>query len=151
MSTTKSVLVTGCSAGGIGAALAQAFAARDLHVFATARDVSKMSALSDKPNITLLELDVTDDQHIARAVQAVSGETGGRLDFLINNAALNQFMPMLDDSIEEAKTLFDVNVWAPLKLSKAFSPMLITAKGTIVNISSVSGYINIPWMGKLDP
>jgi short-subunit dehydrogenase len=46
----KSVLVTGCSAGGIGYALAEQFQKRGLTVFATTRTISKMDGLKDLPN-----------------------------------------------------------------------------------------------------
>lgn len=148
MPTLRSVLITGCSEGGIGAALVQSFADRDFRVFATARDVGKMAVFKSRPDVTLLQLDVTNDKHISNAVQSVSDETGGKLDFLVNNAAHNRFMPMLDESIEDAKGIFDSNVWGPLSLIKAFSPLLIATKGSIVNITSISGYLNVPWMGK---
>ena len=106
-----------------------------------------MASLSGRAGVTLLKLDVTNEKMIAQAVQSVIDETG-RLDFLINNAGRNHFMPLLDESIENAKAIFDTNVWGALLLIKAFVPLLIAAKGTVVNITSVSGYINIPWMGK---
>lgn len=148
MSATKSVLITGCSDGGIGAALAQSFADRGFRVFATARTVGKMTSFTSRSNVTLLQLDVTKDDQISRAVQDVSGETGGRLDFLVNNAAHNHFMPLLDESIDEAKAIFEFNVWGPLRVSKAFSPLVIAAKGTIVNITSIAGHLHVPWMGE---
>ena len=102
MASLKSVLVTGCSDGGIGSALAIAFQSHGLRVFATARDIAKMEELSKLSNVTLLPLDVTNSAQIAAAVKVVDGETGGRLDYLINNAGRNHFMPMIDEDIDIA-------------------------------------------------
>ena len=55
--TPKTVLITGCSAGGIGSALAEVFQKRGIHNFATARDLSKMSHLQTLSHVTLLKLD----------------------------------------------------------------------------------------------
>ena len=143
----KSVLITGCSDGGIGSALALNFQARGFHVFATARNVSKMSALANLPSVTMLTLDVQKSTYIAAAVAAVQNQAGGKLDILINNAGRNHFAPVLDIDIIEARHIFDVNFWAPLAIIQAFSPLVITARGTIVNVTSISGHMNVPYMG----
>lgn len=145
----KSVLVTGCSDGGIGSALALTFATRGLLVFAGARTISKMSELANLPNVHLLELDILKPVDIAAAVSAVKKETGGTLDYLVNNAAQARYMPMLDETVEQAKELFELNVWSQLRMVQAFVPLLIEAKGCAVYVSSVSGYMSqMPWMGK---
>ena len=76
----KSVLITGCSDGGIGSALAQEFDAQNFHVFATARSESKMAELAQLPNVTFLTLDVLDTSQITKAVQNVTQKTGGTLE-----------------------------------------------------------------------
>lgn len=83
--TPKSVLITGCSEGGIGDALAREFHAQGLRVFATARNLSKVKHLKDM-GLEILRLDVTDDDSIAQAVQSVKALTGGTLDILVNNS-----------------------------------------------------------------
>ena len=150
MASPESVLITGCSDGGIGSALAIAFQARGLRVFATARNTSKMAALSSLSNVILLTLDVTNSVQIAAAVKVVEGETGGVLDYLVNNAGRNHFMPMMDENAEIAKAIFDTNVWGSLAVTQAFIPLLIKAKGTVVHNTSISGYVNVPWMGDDD-
>ncbi|EAT81601.1 hypothetical protein SNOG_11102 [Parastagonospora nodorum SN15] len=131
----KSVLITGCSDGGIGSALALTFATRGLLVFASARSLSKMSELANLPNVHLLELDIVKPADIASAVSAVKKETGGTLDYLVNNAAQARYMPMLDETVEQAKELFELNVWSQLRMVQAFAPLLIEAKGCAVYIS----------------
>ena len=141
----KTVLISGCSAGGIGSALAECFHKNGLQVFATGRSISKMSHLEKFPNIELLSLDVTSPSSISAAVEAVKAKTGGTLDYLVNNAGVGYFLPTLDVDIDEAKKMFDINVWGALNLTKMFAPLLIAAKGTIVNISSVAGQLYPVW------
>ncbi len=145
----KSVLITGCSPGGIGYAIAQEFQKRGLMVFATARSVNKLSSLGDLSNVHLLSLDVTSLSDIASAVDQVKSKTGGRLDYLFNNSGQQYFMPALDIDIETGKRMFDVNFWGVLRMVQAFSPLLMEAKGTIVNVGSVAGLINGPFFSSL--
>ncbi|KKK23423.1 hypothetical protein P175DRAFT_0503003 [Aspergillus ochraceoroseus IBT 24754] len=141
----KSVLITGCSAGGIGSALVEEFHDRGLHVFATARSPSKMAHLENFPHVTLLKLDVQSPIDIAAAVEAVTAKTGGKLDYLVNNSGQGLVMPAIDTDLEEAKKLFDVNFWGAVAVIQAFSPLVIAAKGSIVNVSSVASLLNVTW------
>ncbi|KAB8231301.1 SDR family oxidoreductase [Aspergillus alliaceus] len=142
----QSVLITGCSAGGIGSALAETFHERGLHVFATARSRSKMAQLEKLSNVTLLELDVTDSKSIEAAVEAVTAKTGGKLNHLINNSGQSIVMPALDTPIEDAKKLFDVNLWGMVAVTHAFSPLILKTKGTIVNLASLAAFFRSPWI-----
>ncbi|KAI7975038.1 hypothetical protein EIK77_001898 [Talaromyces pinophilus] len=128
MPQQKTVLITGCSDGGIGSALAKAFQSKGVHVFATARTVSKMTSLEQLPSVKLLSLDVTSSSSIDAAVDAVRKETNGTLDYLINNAAINQYYPALDLDIAEAKRMFDTNYWGALEVTQKFAPLLIPKK-----------------------
>ncbi|KAH3917966.1 hypothetical protein HBI56_178060 [Parastagonospora nodorum] len=143
----KICLVTGCSAGGVGPALVEAFKNKGYHVFATARSPKKVpQALHSDPNITVLALDVTSTDSITAAAAAVSEKTGGKLDVLINNAGHGLSMPALDTSIEDAKQLFNANFFGVLEMVQAFSHMLIKSKGVIVNNSSVGAYQPFPFI-----
>jgi 1-acylglycerone phosphate reductase len=144
----KTVLITGCSTGGIGHALALTFQKHGLIVFASARNVSSMSSLSDLPNVHLISLDVTSSASIADAFLAVKAKTGGKLDYLVNNAGRGYSMPALDVDIEEGKRLFDTNFWGVLRMVQAFSPLLMEAKGTVVNIGSIVAYLHCPLTSK---
>ncbi|OJJ97643.1 hypothetical protein ASPACDRAFT_123535 [Aspergillus aculeatus ATCC 16872] len=139
------VLITGCSAQGIGSALAQTFHERGFHVFATARSLHKMAHLADLPHVTLLELDVTSAEQIARAVAAVRAHTSGRLDYLVNNSGLPLVRPALETSLAEAQALFDVNFWGAVRVTQAFSGMVVAAKGCVVNIASLGGNMPVVW------
>ena len=70
------------------------------------------------------------------------------MDYFVNNARRNFFGPVLDLDVEDAKDLFEASLWASLVLLQALAPLLIEAKGTIVNIASICGYLDIPRMGK---
>jgi 1-acylglycerone phosphate reductase len=144
-----SVLITGCSEGGIGSALATCFAARGLVVFATARNVQRMAHLANTPNIHLLELDVSNPNQVRDVAEQISRQINGTLDYLVNNAGQTRFTPLLDENLEQVKELFDINVYGALRLTQACAEMLVKASGKVVFVSSVSGYVNVPWQGKV--
>lgn len=81
----KTVLITGCSEGGIGDALAKTFHKRGLRVFASARNPARVKHLKDM-GLEIVRLDVTDEESIRQAVSTVKAATGGYLDFLVNNS-----------------------------------------------------------------
>ncbi|KAI1411985.1 oxidoreductase [Hypoxylon sp. FL1857] len=144
---SKTILVTGCSAGGIGAAVAFALVKRNHHVFATARNTSKIpQSLSDSPNVTVLQLDVSSPPSIAEAVKIVA-ESGRGLDVLFNNAGAGYAMPILDIDVQRAQQVYDTNVWGPIRTIQAFSQLLIASRGRIVNLSTCGAVMNTPWIG----
>lgn len=145
----KSVLITGCSEGGIGGALAEAFLEKGYYVFATLRTPSKLSqTLAKSANVTVLTLDVLSPVSITAAVERVKSETNGKLDVLVNNSGENILVAALDVSIEDGKKMFDLNFWAPFAMLQAFAPLLIKAKGCIVNNTSANAVCYMPFMSK---
>ncbi|KAK4125629.1 NAD(P)-binding protein [Parathielavia appendiculata] len=143
----KTVLITGCSYGGMGSHLAEAFHARGFHVFATLRNTAKAGALADKEGIDILDLEVTSAESVQSCAKAVGKITGGSLDVLVNNAGADFTLLLLDTSINDARRLYDLNLWAPLAVTQAFAPMIVQAKGVICNVSSVSSICNFAWAG----
>ncbi|RAL00852.1 SDR family oxidoreductase [Aspergillus ibericus CBS 121593] len=143
----KTVLITGCSDDGIGHGLATTFHQQNYHVFATTRNPHTMSKLKPLPNVTLLTLDVTNQDQINAAVAAVQSHTGGTLDILVNNAGRNHFMPVLDEDLEQTRELYEINVWGPVRVTKAFVPLLVRGRGAVVFVTSIAGYVNVPFMG----
>ena len=145
----KTVLITGCSAGGIGAGLAEIFLKKGYHVFPTVRDLAKLPpTLATAPNATPMKLDVLSSDSIAAAVSDVTKHTDGRLDVLINNSGQNLVRPALDTSLGEGRKLFALNFWAPLAMIQAFAPLLIEAQGCVVNQSSAAGHISMPFLSQ---
>jgi 1-acylglycerone phosphate reductase len=114
-----SVLITGCSDNGI------VLHERGYHVFAGARNLAKMTWLEGLKNVTPITLDITQAADIQAARDAIVEFTGGTLDLLINNAARNHFMPILDEKIDDVRQLYEVNLIGPLALTQAFAPLLI--------------------------
>ncbi|KAL4867934.1 hypothetical protein BDV12DRAFT_170575 [Aspergillus spectabilis] len=143
----KTVLITGCTQGSLGAEMAKVYRSRGFTVFATLRNTSKAGSLAEIEGIHILDLEVTSVESIRKCAGAVEKLTGGTLDILVNNAGVNHIEPLLDVSIDDAKKTYDVNVWALLAMAQAFAPLLIRAKGTMCNISSVSGEMVFAWAG----
>jgi 1-acylglycerone phosphate reductase len=150
MMRSKSVLITGCSAGGIGNAFALTFQKRGFVVFATAPSIKNMQNLAALPKMHLLELDVTNPLNVVKAVQYVKETTDGTLDYLVNNAGKHFIMPALDVNIDVAKEIFEVNLWAPLRMIQHFEGMLIAAKGCAVNITSTAALLPLPLQSKVE-
>ncbi|KAF4556485.1 NADPH-dependent 1-acyldihydroxyacetone phosphate reductase-like protein [Elsinoe fawcettii] len=138
----KTVLITGCSDGGLGAALALAFHKRNYRVIATARNVSKMSSLKAQ-GIETLPLDVLSEASIKECVSTVQS-TFGRLDMLINNAGAGYSMPIMDISVPELRDLFELNVFSLVPVTRAFLPLLRQSNGTVVVNTSIASVVSLP-------
>lgn len=138
--TKRTVLISGCSDGGLGAALAVAFHEAGLHVYASARNPDKMKGLAAL-GIETLTLDVQSESSIKACVSKLSS-----LDILVNNAGATFLMPVVDVNIAEAKKIFDLNVWSYIAVTQAFMPLLLeSSQGMIVNQTSVGGSTTIPF------
>ncbi|KAH6652011.1 hypothetical protein BKA67DRAFT_520396 [Truncatella angustata] len=157
MSSSKrlTILITGCSPGGMGSALAIAFHDAGHHVFASARNPSKLTSLAAQ-GIETLTLDITSSSDIASAVSSLSSSLpeGKGLDMLINNAAGSYTMPIADASLDAAKKLFDLNVWSQIAVTQAFLPLLLKSttggrpnQAMIVNHTSVGSMAALPFQG----
>ncbi|KAK6069904.1 IBR finger domain protein (short-chain dehydrogenase) [Seiridium cupressi] len=145
---TKTVLITGCSEGGLGSALCKAFLHVGCHVFVTVRNPAKAAYLYGDARCEILALDVASRESIDTCVSQIRKRLNGKgLDILVNNAGIGLTAPLLDTSIDEAKMLFDVNVWGLLAVTQAFASLLIEARGTILNISSIAGAVQMAWQG----
>lgn len=155
------ILITGCSPGGAGAALAEVFHRAGHRVYATGRNVDKLAPLAAQ-GLATLALDVTSALSITAAVAAVTaGLPPGRgLDMLVNNAAGSYTMPVADVALAEARALFDLNVWAQLAVTQAFLPLLLKAGSApspggeqlptpamVVNHTSVGSAMAMPFQG----
>ncbi|KAJ7459513.1 NAD(P)-binding protein [Mycena galericulata] len=134
----RSVLITGCSPGGIGHALAKEYHSKGLRVIATAR---KPAALTDLAVLGLetLELDVTKIESVKAVREQVEAMTGGTLDILGT-------VPATDVDIDEVKDVFEVNVFGVMRMVQEFAPLLIASgDGRIVNIGSIVGVMPYPF------
>ena len=119
-------LTTGCSEGGAGAALAMAFHKAGHHVYATARNPSKLGTFVAR-GIKILTLDITSTSSITSAVASLSSSLpkDKGLDMLVNNAAGNFTMHIADVSVDAVKDLYDLNIWSQVAVTQAFLPVLL--------------------------
>lgn len=140
-------IITGCSSGGIGHALALEFAARDCQVVATARSLASMSDLQSDARFFLQELDVTSDESVRRALSVVI-EKFGRVDIVVNNAGMLCVGPLAEVPLSSIEQTFNTNVYGSLRLIQAVVPhMASRKKGKIVNFGSVTVLAPPPWGG----
>ena len=137
------VLITGCGSG-IGMALAQAFHAKGHTVCATARRADSIAELATD-NLLVRALDVTDAGGIDTLLKGLR-EDGYGVATLINNAGYGAMGPVMDIPAGEWQRQFDVNLFAPMALTRAVLPdMVARGRGLVVNISSVSGVVATPF------
>lgn len=144
----KTVLVTGCSDGGIGSALARAFHEAGFRVIASARNPAKLAEVK-RHDIETVILDVQSEESLQAAVVEVSYLTGGSLDILINNAGSGYSMPLSDASLSKSKELFDLNVWGLLSTTQSFLQLLLKSKngGMVVNNTGIDSVVSAPFQG----
>ncbi len=139
------VLVTGASSG-IGRKIAEAMAAKGHFVYAGARKPDDLAALDKIPNVRGIKLDVTSASDIAAAVETV--RRGGRgLTGLVNNAGVAILGALIEVEEKDLQFLFDVNVYGPYRVTKAFAPLLIESKGRVTTVGSISGILSGPLFG----
>src|SRR3989475_1423955 len=135
-------LVTGASSG-IGKATAERLATAGYKVYGT----SRRGATSGQRAFEMLSLDVTSDESVAAAVNALL-RSEGRLDLLVNNAGFSIAPAGAEESsIEQARSIFETNFFGILRMTRAVLPhMRRQGSGRIVNIGSVLGFLPAPYM-----
>jgi NAD(P)-dependent dehydrogenase (short-subunit alcohol dehydrogenase family) len=150
------VLITGTSSG-FGRLIAETLARKKFQVFATMRNVKGRNAAAareiaelaarDSLSLQPLELDVTDDISVERAVSKVVLQCG-RIDVLVNNAG-HGIMDLAETvPLAQAQRQFDVNFFGILRMNRAVLPaMKRQASGLLLHVSSGAGRLAIPGMG----
>ena len=139
------VLVTGVSSG-IGRAIVERLSAGGYRVYGTTRNLKHCSERAgDIVGAEILEVDITQDKSVDKAVHYITGKEKG-IDVLINNAGYGLAGPVEDTSIEEAQDLFDVNFFGVLRMIRAVVPIMRRRRsGLIINMSSIVGLMGIPF------
>lgn len=143
--TQRAVLVTGASTG-IGRRITELLAAEGHFVYAGARKPEDLAALSKIPNVQAIRLDVTSEADIAAAVETIAREGRG-LYGLVNNAGVALIAPLREMKPEDFDFVMQVNVYGPYRVTRAFAPLIIAARGRITNISSISGVLSTVPLG----
>ena len=133
----KAILVTGASTG-LGRMVAETLASKGYFVYAGARKDKDLKALDAIENIRSIKLDVTVQSEIDAAVQTVTNENRG-LYAIVNNAGVGLMAPLIELLESDLDFIFDVNVYGPYRITKAFAPLLIESKGRVINIGSIAG------------
>ncbi|MGH3359978.1 MAG: SDR family oxidoreductase, partial [Nocardioidaceae bacterium] len=131
-------VITGASKG-LGYQLARALSMQGWRLVVDARSADALREATDHlgADVTAIAGDVTDPAHRADVRDLI--DAFGRLDLLVNNASTIGMSPMptlADAQVSTLRTIYETNVIAPLALTRTLLPYLLTAGGTVVNISS---------------
>ncbi len=136
------VLITGASSG-IGQAIAQYLNDTKYIVYGTSRNPAK----APSQDFEMLELDVTNLESMQQAVEFIITKEG-RLDFLVNNAGMGITGPIEETPTEEIRKVFETNFFGALEMIKLVAPhMRKQHSGMVINITSIAGYMGLPYRG----
>ncbi len=139
----KVVLITGGSSG-IGKAIGLYLTAKGYQVFGTTRSLENHPSFK---GFTLLQMDVTHIPSVENALSEIMSKAG-RVDVLINNAGIGITGPIEETPSDEIAKVFDTNFNGPLNLIKAVLPIMrAQTTGLIINITSIAGYMGLPYRG----
>jgi NAD(P)-dependent dehydrogenase (short-subunit alcohol dehydrogenase family) len=138
----KVVLITGGSSG-IGKSIGEFLHNRGFIVYGTSRNPEKIT----NSLFPLLALDVRNVESIQNAVATIISKSG-RVDVVINNAGVGITGPIEEIPTEEIKNNFETNLFGPIEVMKAVLPQMRSQKsGLIINITSIAGYMGLPYRG----
>jgi NAD(P)-dependent dehydrogenase (short-subunit alcohol dehydrogenase family) len=153
MNSKQVVLITGSSTG-FGRLFTETLARKGHTIFATMRDpggrnaknASEVRKLAEKYSLPIhvLEMDVTDDASVERAVNAAVAKAG-RIDVAINNAGY--YLGGLEETVttEQAQRLMDTNFFGPVRVNRAVLPhMRRQRSGVLMHLSSAAGRVVLP-------
>ncbi len=143
------VLITGASSG-IGQACALELERRGFHVFAGVRSEEAAEAIRahGSPRLVPVRLDVTDEASIAAAAAEIDAATGDAgLWGLVNNAGIAISGPLEALPLALWRQQLEVNVLGQVAVTQAMLRLVRRARGRIVNMGSISGFVAAPFMG----
>ncbi|TXD60923.1 SDR family oxidoreductase [Polaribacter sp. IC066] len=139
---SKVILVTGASSG-IGKAIATFLQAKGYRVFGTSRNPKNVEDFS----FEIVALNVLKVPTIEQAVAYII-QKEGKLDVLVNNAGMGITGPIEDTPTDEMRKVFDTNLFGAIDVMKAVLPQMRKQKsGTIINVTSIAGYMGLPFRG----
>lgn len=140
---TKVILITGASSG-LGKATASYLSAKDFRVFGTSRAPKKYKS---DAGFELLPFDLNQPETAQSLVDQVI-EKAGRIDVLINNAGAGILGPVEETDVSAIQSHFTTNLFGPLALVQKVLPVMREQKtGLIINITSIGGYMGLPYRG----
>jgi NAD(P)-dependent dehydrogenase (short-subunit alcohol dehydrogenase family) len=147
---SKTIFITGTSTG-FGKLTAITLANAGHSVIAGMRNVAGKNAaaaqeLNTIPNIEVMEIDITNDDSVKRAFEQVLSKYG-KIDVLVNNAAVSGFGLLEGYSLEQIRNMFEVNVYGVLRTYQAVLPAMRKEKnGLIINLTSGASGHTLPFM-----
>ncbi|GBN92043.1 Estradiol 17-beta-dehydrogenase 2, partial [Araneus ventricosus] len=139
----------GCDTG-FGNALAKRLDSKGFHVFATCLFPTGAGAMDLKASCSnrlhVLYMDVTKDESVKKAFEYVKEHLGSsKLWAVVNNAGILKGFSVDFSSVDDFRDCIDVNFLGSVRVTKAFLPLLRQTKGRIVNVTSSSGEIPLPF------
>jgi NAD(P)-dependent dehydrogenase (short-subunit alcohol dehydrogenase family) len=153
MSKKKTAIVTGASRG-IGHAISRLFLAKGWQIITCSRSEIPDTCGRDKNWCHHFPADLSNPESIKKFIDQVSNAIeGGTLNALINNAGMSpktnykERLGCLNGDIEAWREVFELNFYAPLKLSRGFASFLHQGRGSVVNITSIAGHKIHPFAG----
>ncbi len=137
---SKVVFITGASSG-IGKSIGEFLLQKGFVVYGTSRNPENYS----NSKISLVALDVRNSESIHKAIHEVLDKEG-KIDVVINNAGVGITGPLEEIPLEEIKNNFETNLFGPIEVMKAVLPSMRNQKsGLIINITSIAGYMGLPF------
>jgi len=136
--TQRTALITGAG-GGLGHALVERLLADGWKVFAADISEEILRASMHDPDVVPVVMDVTRQQSIESAYDAVASQTD-RLDGIVNFAGVMGVGSLTDIPEERLARILDINVMGTYRVNKTFLPLVEAARGRIVNLSSETGW-----------
>ncbi|MCZ6674883.1 MAG: SDR family oxidoreductase [Verrucomicrobia bacterium] len=152
----KVIMVTG-SSNGIGRLTVETLARQGHTVYASMRNANGRNAAArtelqqlakdDNLDLSVIELDVTDDTSVEKAVADIIENTG-RVDVLVNNAGVMNIGITEGFTLEQVQRQFDVNFYGTVRTNRAVLPhMRKQGEGLLIQISSLAGRVVLPFFG----
>ncbi|MGQ1890604.1 SDR family oxidoreductase [Thermophagus sp. OGC60D27] len=143
----KVIIITGASSG-IGRACAYEFAGRGAKLALAARNADKLKEIEQTMTgqgheVLVVPTDVSREEDCQNLIQQTV-ERYGKIDILINNAGISMRAIFEEVDLSVLKQLMDVNFWGTVYCTKYALPYLLAAKGSVVGISSIAGFIGLP-------
>ena len=148
-SSSNTVVITGASTG-IGEACALYLDQAGFQVFAAVRRETDAAALQRKASaaLTPIFLDVTKPDTITAATEIITTAVGSRgLQGVINNAGIAVGGPLEFLPIAELRRQLEINVIGQVAVTQHLLPLLRQGRGRVINISSISGRVAMPFFG----
>jgi len=143
MNGKQIVLITGGSSG-IGKSMAEYLSTKEYIVYGTSRNPGRFK---DFKAFKLLTLDVNSPESIQEAIAYII-KKHRRIDILINNAGVGITGPIEETPESAIKNAFETNYFGPIRMIKAVLPEMRNQKsGLIINITSIAGYMGLPYRG----